>query len=103
MRKAIEKRFYNKDDSMYLVMIGNTITGLFDSENNQVALVTNRFLDMGKININNEIYVVRSFKRKGMCLLFKISSNDINLDDSCVFALHGQKIDCVDLWDGIDF
>ena len=88
---------------MYLVIISNTITDLFNNENNQVALVTNRFLDMGKININNEIYVVRSFKRKGMCLLFKISSNDIKLDDSCVFALHGQKIDCVDLWDGIDF
>ena len=42
MGKAIEKRYYNKDDSMYLVMIDNTITGLFDSENNQVALVTIR-------------------------------------------------------------
>lgn len=38
-----------------------------------------------------------------MCLPFKISSNDIKLDDSYVFALHGQKIDCVDLWEDIDF
>ena len=102
MGKAVEKRYYNKEDTMYLSMSGNNFLGLFDLEGNCISLVTDKFLDMGKLVLNNETYVVRAFRRKGICLLFKLKENDIKLNDSIVFALHGTKINYVNLWEGLD-
>ena len=103
MKKAVEKRYYNKEDTMYLSMLGNSIIGLFKSDGTQISLAFDKYLDMGKIIFNHEVYLVRTFKRKGYCLVFKIENNDINLKKSQLFALHTQNINYVNLWEDIDF
>ena len=102
MGKAVEKRYYNKEDTMYISMLGKDFLGVFDKEENHISFITNKFLDMGKLVLNNETYVVRAFRRKGFCLLFRLKENNIELNDSIIFALHGEKINYVNLWEGLD-
>ena len=103
MGKAVEKRFYNKEDTMYLAMIGKKFLGLFDLEGNCISFVTDKFLDMGKLVLNNKTYIVRAFLRKDFCLLFKLKDKDIELNDSVIFAMHGIRVNYINLWEGLDF
>ena len=104
MKKLSEKKLYSKDKSSYLLLIGGSLSGLFDAENNVIGMVKERSGDLYKLIINKEKYIVRHFKRKSCCLMYKITENDISLSNPDIYSLPTINYDChfVNLWEEFD-
>lgn len=102
MKKA-QKKFYDKDTSSYFLAIGGSLIGLFDSEGNVIGKVAESGLDMYKLTTNEGVCVVRYLKRKGLCLMYQISGNDIVLSNPTIYsALVLSHFEYANLWEGID-
>ena len=101
--KKVQKKFYDKDMGSYFLVIGGSLIGLFDSEGNVIGRVAESSLDMYKLTTNEGICVVRHLKRKGLCLMYQISDNDIVLSNPTIYsALVLNRYEYANLWEGID-
>ena len=87
MGKASCIFYYNKAKSMYLKMSGNMFLGIYNKDNEFCGVVMDKCDDMFKWSFNDEIYIIRWFKRKGFCAFYKITNNDINLREAEVWAV----------------
>ncbi len=103
MRKPSEKKLYSEDKNFYLLIIGGSVSALFDSEDNAVGRVVERSLDLYKLVVGERTYIVRYLKRNGRCLMYKLLDGDIVLSDPDIYSIPtSSAFNYVDLWEGLD-
>ena len=57
---------------------------------------------MFKWSFNNEIYIIRWFKRKGFCAFYKISNNNVNLKEPEIWSIPESKEQFHKWWEGLE-
>ena len=97
--KKIERKYYNKTKTEYYLALGTDLIGKYDLKDEPICAVIERQLDFIKIKEQGLIKLVRFFRRKGVCLAYKITDNNICLLEPEVYLIPTSKpMDYVDLW-----
>ena len=101
--KRIEHKYFNKEKTFYLLMNSTSFSGCFDKDNNRIDEYLGQKIDMYKVRINKNIYLIRILNRKGIGLVFEISNSDIDLSNPKVFMCISEKgKPYLDHWKEID-
>ena len=102
MRKKSETKYFDRNRTEYLYFIGNDCIGKFDGFGNALGRVNKSLKDMFCYSENGNIYLIRVFKRKGICLIFRTDNNGVDLSEPKVYSLPSVKeCELINLWEGI--
>ena len=101
--KKKERRFYNYNKAKYIVFFGREPKWISDSEGNVVGRIVEQEINLYKVIIYNEVFLLNVFFRKGYCFIYKLLDSDIGLLEPDVYKLpEAPSLEYYKFWEELE-